>query len=82
MSKRWLFQETPSNPDLEPQKLNISKCIAVLLGQRGISTFDAAKKFLNPQISDLPDPLLYSDMLAAVTRIREAIAKEQEITTG
>ena len=50
-----------------------------LLIQRGIDTPEKAKKYLNPQKSDLHDPALMQDMDKAVAVIRDAIARKEEI---
>ena len=50
-----------------------------LLMQRGVDTPEKARKYLNPQKSDLHDPFLMQDMGKAVSVIRDAIAKNEEI---
>ena len=42
---------------------------AKYLVQRGIETFEKAKDFFRPQLSDLHDPWLMKDMDKAVERI-------------
>ena len=46
---------------------------------RGISTFDEAKKFFRPQISDLHDPFLLKGMDKAVERIELALKRGEKI---
>ena len=53
--------------------------MAQLLVQRGITTFDDAKKFFRPQLTDLYDPFLMKDMDKAVARINKAIANKEKI---
>ena len=73
------------NPEQETQKENIAKelgispVLAQLLVQRGITTFDEAKKFFRPQLTDLHDPFLMKDMDKAVQRINQAIANKEKI---
>ena len=50
----------------------IPPIIAQLVLLRGISTGDTAKRFLNPVLSHLEDPLLLTDMDRAVARITRA----------
>ena len=51
--------------------------MAALLVQRGIETFDEAKAFFRPSLSDLHDPYLMKDMDKAVARIEQAIASNE-----
>ncbi len=79
--KRWALKEQ-GNPgliaDLSKQ-LNISSTLAKLLAQRGITSYEEAKKFFRPAISDLHDPFLMKDMDKAVTRIEQAISGNENI---
>jgi single-stranded-DNA-specific exonuclease len=85
MEKIWNFKPTPSQ-ELEiatvenlSESLGISKAMATMLWQRGIRSFDEAKFFFRPQLSDLHDPFLMADMNIAVNRLIEAIDKKQKI---
>jgi single-stranded-DNA-specific exonuclease len=53
--------------------------IANLLVQRGVKTFDQAKAFFRPSLSDLHDPFLMKDMDAAVLRLEHAIKNREKI---
>ena len=65
---------------LELQKaLGISKVICRILTQRNLFTFDLAKSFYRPQLSDLHDPYLMKDMDKAVARITKAISGGEKI---
>lgn len=59
--------------------LQVEPLVATLLLQRGIETFEDAKKFFRPQLTDLHDPLLMKDMDLAVARIERAIANNENI---
>lgn len=79
MAYRWT-----ASPKLNDQKveqlassINVSTAIASLLLQRGIDTYDQAKKFFRPQLNDLYDPFLMKDMDNAVERIKYAIRNKQ-----
>jgi single-stranded-DNA-specific exonuclease len=61
------------------EALKIHPILCELLVQRGIDTFDAAKKFFRPSLSDLHDPWLMKDMKKAVDRIAEAINASKKI---
>lgn len=54
-------------------EINVSEAIATILIQRGVDTFDKAKSFFRPQLSDLHDPFLLKDMDVAYTRIKKAV---------
>lgn len=53
--------------------------MAKLLVQRGISTFDEAKAFFRPELSQLHDPFLIKDMDKAVERLNKALQKKENI---
>ena len=57
----------------------ISPVLANLLVQRGIDTLEKAKKFFNPQLSDLHDPFLMNDMDVAVERLNLAMGRKERI---
>ncbi|WP_298547217.1 single-stranded-DNA-specific exonuclease RecJ [uncultured Aquimarina sp.] len=59
--------------------LNVDTIIASLLVQRGIETYDQAKKFFRPSLEDLHDPFLMKDMDKAVSRIDKAISDHENI---
>lgn len=59
--------------------LNLHPIIARLLVQRGISTPEAASRFLNPSLDDLHDPFLLPDAEVACERIKKALHEKQKI---
>lgn len=59
--------------------LNVNMVIARLLVQRGITTFNEAKAFFRPRLSDLLNPFLMKDMDKAVSRIEQAIANKEKV---
>ncbi|HET8839764.1 MAG TPA: single-stranded-DNA-specific exonuclease RecJ [Flavobacteriaceae bacterium] len=78
---RWTFKP---NPDPETvshlcQELGVEKSIAFLLAQRGIQTFEQAKKFFRPTLDGLHDPFLMKDMDLAVERIERAVISGENI---
>jgi single-stranded-DNA-specific exonuclease len=78
---RWTLKPKPK-PEVVSRlqkELGVEKPIASLLVQRGIETFDEAKKFFRPSLSDLHDPFLMKDMDKAVERIEKAIASDEKI---
>ncbi|MGJ8665277.1 MAG: single-stranded-DNA-specific exonuclease RecJ [Patiriisocius sp.] len=61
------------------KELGVDRNIAILLGQRGIETFEDAKRFFRPSLDELHDPFLMQDMQAAVVRIEKAIENQENI---
>jgi single-stranded-DNA-specific exonuclease len=80
-SKRWsvLKQGDPEMVDSLADQLKINRILANLLVQRGIRSFDEARLFFRPSISDLHDPFLMKDMDKAVQRIEQAIQNNEKI---
>ncbi|MBB1078606.1 single-stranded-DNA-specific exonuclease RecJ [Limosilactobacillus sp. STM2_1] len=62
------------------KELSVSKILATLLAQRGISDVEQAKKFLKPTMDEIYDPQLLHDMDKAIARIEEAVEKQELIT--
>lgn len=80
-SKRWTLKPKPDWSKVKElsKALNIDDIIASLLVQRGVETYEAAKTFFRPQLSDLHDPFLMKDMEKAVARIELAITNNENI---
>ena len=78
---RWTLKPKPDPSTVEhlQEALGVEKPIASLLAQRGIKTFEEAKKFFRPSLEDLHDPFLMKDMEAAVSRIELALQKGENI---
>ncbi|MFT4762657.1 MAG: single-stranded-DNA-specific exonuclease [Paraglaciecola sp.] len=80
MRKRWKLRPTDDATvqDLQ-EKLKIHPVFCQLLVQRNITTYDAAKTFFRPVLSNLHDPFLMRDMEAAVDRLETAIRNKERI---
>ncbi|MCW8981241.1 MAG: single-stranded-DNA-specific exonuclease RecJ [Altibacter sp.] len=78
---RWTLQPKPPTQKVEQlaNALGVEKPIASLLLQRGIETYDDAKKFFRPSLEDLHDPYLMTDMEKAVARIEKAVENKENI---
>ena len=78
---RWTIKPKPdSNKTAHLQEvLGVNEIIATLLVQRGIETFEQAKAFFRPSLTELHDPFLMKDMDKAVARIEHAIATNENI---
>jgi single-stranded-DNA-specific exonuclease len=79
--KRWITKALPAQEKAKSlsEALNVNPYIAVMLVQRGIETFEQAKDFFRPSLSQLHDPFLMRDMDKAVARIMQAIEKGERI---
>lgn len=78
---RWTIKPKPDTAKVAELQnaLQVDEIVAKLLLQRGITTFEEAKKYFRPQLSDLHDPYLLKDMDLAIARIEQAIANEENI---
>ena len=79
--RKWTVHE-PGNPEKVGRlatELGVDRVLAELLVQRGVETFEQARRFFRPSLDDLHDPFLMKDMDKAVERLHEAITKGQKI---
>jgi len=78
---RWTIKSLPDSDIVKHlmQVLSVDNITATLLAQRGIKTFDQARKFFRPELDDLHDPYLMKDMDKAVERIEKAIQSNENI---
>ncbi|MDG5490980.1 single-stranded-DNA-specific exonuclease RecJ [Psychroserpens sp. SPM9] len=78
---RWTLKPKPNPETVEvlQKELQVEHSIAMLLVQRGIETYEAAKTFFRPSLKDLHDPFLMKDMDLAVQRIEQALANDENI---
>jgi single-stranded-DNA-specific exonuclease len=81
MEKRWSLKSEGDKQvvDQLANDLSIENVLANLLVQRGVTTFEEAKKFFRPSLSDLHDPFLMKDMDKAITRLESAIKNQEKI---
>jgi single-stranded-DNA-specific exonuclease len=81
MEKRWVLKEKGDFETVTKlqNELTIDIHLANLLVQRGIRTFEEAKSFFRPQLTDLHDPFLMKDMDLAIDRIEKAIHNKEKI---
>ena len=80
MEKRWkIIEAGKEKVEALRQSLSISLPLCNILAQREIDTFEKAKDYFRPQLSQLHDPFLMKDMDKAVERILLAIENNQKI---
>ena len=81
MSKKWQIYDINEEIINEIEnKYKINKLLATILANRGITTEESIRLFLNPTRDDFHDPFLITDMEKAVERIITAINKKEKIT--
>ncbi len=78
---RWTLKPKPDPITVNSlaDRLGVGVPVAKLLVQRGITSFEEAKKFFRPDLKSLHDPFLMKDMEKAVERIEEAMENEENI---
>ena len=80
MEKRWnILQADPDRVRALQAALGIHEVLCRILVQRGLTTFDEAKHFFRPALSDLHAPWLMKDMEKAVVRIQQAFSSGEKI---
>lgn len=81
MVKRWVLKNQGDRESVQflADALNVDYNLANLLVQRGITTFDQARSFFRPSLSELHDPFLMKDMDKAVSRLEKAIRNKEKI---
>lgn len=80
MQKRWTFlKKDTQRIDALAQELKIHPVLCSILVQRGFDTFEKAKQYFRPQLSDLHDPWLMKDMQKAVDRLLHAFNSNEKI---
>ncbi len=81
MEKIWDLKKQGDQNEVKhlSAALNVNMVIARLLVQRGIKTYNEAKAFFRPRLSDLHDPFLMKDMDEAVERLQKAIENQEKV---
>ena len=79
--KKWILKETgdPDTVNRLASELGVDPVLALLLVQRGVTTFADARAFFRPDLKNLHDPFLMKDMDKAVARIRRAVDTGEKI---
>ena len=78
---RWTLKSKPEKEQVQKlqNELQVDETIATLLIQRGVETYEQARTFFRPSLSDLHNPYLMKDMDKAVSRIEKAIENGENI---
>lgn len=80
MEKRWrILNSNKEKTEALFRELKIHPALCSILVQREIDSFEKAKTYFRPQLSDLHDPFLMKDMDKAVERIVTAFSSNEKI---
>ncbi len=81
IEKRWIIRQDYDLETVEnlAASLGVDRIIATLLVERGITTFEEARRFFRPGLDQIHDPYLMKGMKQAIDRINLAIAEHQRI---
>lgn len=81
VERRWLKAEVDeAQAQLLSGALSIQSRTARLLVARGVRDPESARRYLEPQLSHLPDPFTMKHLLRAATRLADAIERKEAIT--
>ena len=78
---KWIVSEAADKAKVDKlsAEVGIDRVLAELLVKRGVETFEQARSFFRPSLSDLHDPFLMKDMDTAVERLRKAVTSGEKI---
>lgn len=79
--REWRLR-SPADPENVKQlsaELGVDPVLATLLVHRGIRTFEEARSFFRPNLSDIHDPFLMKDMDKAVERLEKAVSGNEKV---
>ena len=78
---RWTIAPSPDPITTArlAKEINISESIAKVLIHRGITTYEEAKIFFRPELSNLHDPFLMDGMEQAIDRVLKALEAKEHI---
>mgnify|MGYP002853427029 CR=1 FL=1 len=79
--KRWNLRQDYDLETVEKlsASLGVDRIIATLLVERGVRTFEEARRFFRPGLDQIHDPFVMKGMRQAIDRINQAIASRQRI---
>ena len=80
MNKKWQIYETDEHKvEKLKEKYKINNLLATILVNRGITSEEKIRQFLEPTRQDFYDPYLMKDMEIAVERIVKAIENQEKV---
>ena len=78
-SLRWQVTPPPPGAGELARRLGTAPLVAQVLANRGLTDIEAARRFLNPKLTDLHDPTRLPGTEAAAGRIAKALADGEKI---
>jgi len=75
----WIVEPKDAEAAALAAALDLHPLAAAMLRRRGVTTVEAARRFLHPSLDDLSDPLALPEMPGAVERVALALAAGQSI---
>lgn len=79
MKSKWLLRNTKIDIERISRETNLSPTVVKILIHRGITETEDIKKFIEPSVKDLYNPLLMQDMDKGTEIIKDAIEKAEKI---
>jgi len=80
MQKRWnILKVNKSATAALQESLKVNASLCSILVNRGVDSFEKAKDYFRPSLTELHDPYLMKDMQKAVKRITSAIEANEKI---
>jgi single-stranded-DNA-specific exonuclease len=81
MEKRWVLKPQGDADAVTrlAAELRINRILVNLLVQRGITTYEEARRFFRPSLDMLHDPFLMKDMDKAIDRINMAVENKEKV---
>ena len=77
---KWtIASSNPAAVEKLVRELSLTPPASRVLCSRGLGQLEQARRFLEPRLADLHDPLRLAGMEAAVTRLRHAIERKERI---
>ncbi|HPA18987.1 MAG TPA: single-stranded-DNA-specific exonuclease RecJ [Verrucomicrobiae bacterium] len=79
MKRRWVLADDGATAEPLARDCGLHPAIARILHNRGIGAADAARRFLDPRLRDLDDPMRLPDIDRAAERLWAAIRSREQI---
>lgn len=81
VTRKWIAKAIDdSTASLLSDETGLTLRTARLLVNRGVRDIDSARRYLEPQLADMPDPMLLAGAERAAERLADAIEKDEHIT--
>ena len=79
VSRNWIQTEVDEGSTDRLKRTGLHPRIARLLAARGVTDESSAVRYLNPQLTHLPDPFLMKDVDRAANRLADAVVRGESI---